>query len=104
MDNHSFQKPKKVRIVVDHCRPHPENGHTCRCHQEGQVFEFDFERCPQNFCAAAFHSLWPALRVLELGGRHPWDAKEGCTLVACPDPVVTVNFRIEATDEDEGKE
>ena len=35
MDNHSYQKPKKVRIVVDHCRPHPENGHTCRCHQEG---------------------------------------------------------------------
>ena len=104
MDNHSYQKPKKVRIVVDQCRPHPESGKTCRCHKVGDTFEFDFERCPQNFCAAAFHSLGPALRGLELGGRHPWDAKEGTTLVACPDPVVTVNFRIEAIEEGESFE
>ena len=95
MNDHSFQKPKRVKITVDKCRKHPVDGHTCHCHKEGDTFEFDFERCPADFCASAFHNLWPALRVLALGGRHPWDAKENCTYVACPDPVVTVNFKIE---------
>ena len=99
MKDHSFQKPKKVKIVVEKCTQHPEDGHVCSCHKEGQEFTFDFERCPQNFCAAAFHSLWPALRVLELGGRHPWDKELGVTRVCCPDPVIPVVFRIEAEDE-----
>lgn len=94
-----FRKPKKVRIVVERCPANPE-GRACHCHEEGQVFEFDFERCPTDFCAAAFHSLWPQLRVLELGGRHPWDKEEGITRVACPDPDKPTIFRIEAYEED----
>lgn len=101
MEHTDYKKPKKIRIVVDHCRPHPVTGETCPCHKEGDVFEFDFERCPQNFCAAAFHSLWPSLRVIELGGRHPWDEKAGCTYVACTDPVMTVNFRIESLEDND---
>lgn len=100
MDNHSYMKPKKARIVVEKCTPHPESGNTCKCHKEGEVFTFNFERCPQNFCAAAFHSLWPALRVMELGGRHPWDAQENVTRVCCPDPIVPVTMRIETFEED----
>ena len=49
-----------------------------------------------DFCAAAFHSLWPALRVIELGGRHPWDESVGVTKACCPDPEKPVTFRIEA--------
>ncbi|MDD6435187.1 MAG: TIGR04076 family protein [Clostridiales bacterium] len=88
-------KPKKVRIVVEKV-PADEKGRTCNCHQEGQVFEVPFERCPANFCAAAFHSLWPMLRVIELGGRHPWDGEENVTRVTCVDPEKPVVFRIEA--------
>lgn len=84
--------PKKVKIVVEHV-PHDEIG-PCSCHTEGQVFEVDFERCPANFCAAAWHSLWPMLRTVELGGRHPWDKEEGVTRVCCPDPNKPVIFKI----------
>ena len=49
-----------------------------------------------DFCASAFHSLWPALRVIELGGRHPWDESVGVTKACCPDPEKPVTFRIEA--------
>jgi uncharacterized repeat protein (TIGR04076 family) len=97
-DYGKFQKPKKIKIIVEKC-PVNEEGRPCHCHEVGQEFEFDFERCPANFCAAAFHSLWPQLRVLELGGRHPWDKEEGVTRVACPDPGKPTIFRIEAVEE-----
>ena len=89
-----YNKPRKARIIVEKC-PLDESGLPCDCHHEGQVFEFDFERCPEGFCAAAFHNLWPQLRVLELGGRHPWDKTPGVTRVACPDPGKPTIFRIE---------
>lgn len=93
-----YNKPKKVKITVEKVPGNEETG-KCSCHMEGQEFTFDFERCPENFCAAAFHSLWPALRVLELGGRHPWDRMEGMTRACCPDPFKPVTFKIEAFDE-----
>ena len=115
-----YNRPKKARIIVEKC-PLDESGLPCDTHREGQVFEFDFERCPANFCAAAFHSLWPQLRVLELGGRHPWDKHSlwpqlrvlelggrhpwdktpGVTRVACPDPGKPTIFRIEVYDPEE---
>ncbi len=94
-----YNKPKKVKIIVEKCPVSPE-GQPCHCHEVGQEFEFDFERCPADFCAAAWHSLWPMLRVIELGGRHPWDAKEGIARVACPDPDKPTVFRIEAVHAD----
>jgi uncharacterized repeat protein (TIGR04076 family) len=93
-----FQKPRKIKIVVEKC-PSDSEGRPCYCHEVGQEFEFDFERCPANFCAAAFHSLWPQLRVIELGGRHPWDREDGITRVACPDPEKPTIFRIEVIKE-----
>jgi uncharacterized repeat protein (TIGR04076 family) len=92
---HDHKKPKHVKILVEYVPPSREDGTFCHCHKEGDEFNFDFERCPPDFCAAAFHSLWPALRVLELGGRHPWDKTEGVTRVSCPDPDRTVVFRLE---------
>ncbi len=90
----SKQRPRKVKIIVDKVPAEP-SGEVCSCHKVGEVFEFDFERCPANFCAAAFHSLWPMLRVVELGGRHPWDATPGVTFACCPDHAKPVTFRIE---------
>ncbi len=91
-----YKTPKKVRIVVESTPVSQKDGKACHCLTEGEVFEFDFERCPQNFCAAAFHSLWPMLRVIELGGRHPWDAEENVTYACCPDATKPVVFRLEA--------
>ncbi len=98
---HDYKKPKKVNIIVEKTPVDPREGHGGTCHslKEGDVFSFDFERCPQNFCAAAFHSLWPMLRVIELGGRHPWDKEEGVTYSNCPDPFKPVIFRLEAVEE-----
>ena len=92
---HDYKHPKKVNIIVESCSPGIHDGVPCHCLKEGEVFEFDFERCPQNFCAPAFHSLWPTLRVLELGGRHPWDSVEGVSYSCCPDPDRVVKFRLE---------
>ncbi len=89
-----YNTPKKVRLTVEKCNKNSE-GKGCSCHKEGQVFEFGFERMPQDFCAAAFHSIWPHIRVLELGGRHPWDKEENITYGCCPDPAIPVVFKIE---------
>ena len=97
---HDYKKPQRVKIIVERTPVSTKNGSTCHCLKEGEEYQFDFERCPADFCAAAFHSLWPMLRVLELGGRHPWDATPGVTRVACPDPASTVVFRIETYDPD----
>lgn len=98
----SYSRPKKIRIVVHKLTDHPERG-VCHMHTEGQEYEFDFERCPSGFCAAAFHALWPNLRVVELGGRHPWDREPGVTYAACPDPNKPVVFKIIAEDKDEAR-
>lgn len=90
---YEFNTPKQVKIIVEKVTKHPESG-VCHFHKEGEEFTFDFEKCPANFCAAAFHSLWPHLRVIELGGRHPWDSVEGVTRVGCPDPLKPVIFKI----------
>ncbi len=90
--------PRKIKIVVETVPAEPD-GSVCNCHTVGQEYTFDFERCPADFCAAAFHSLWPMLRVIELGGRHPWDKTHGMTRVCCPDYAKPVTFRIEAVEE-----
>jgi uncharacterized repeat protein (TIGR04076 family) len=99
MNKENFSKPKAVKIIVEKVPVDPNFG-PCSCHKEGQVFTFDFERCPSDFCASAFHSLWPHLRVLELGGRHPWDAEPGVTRVCCPDANKPVTFKIVVEDKE----
>lgn len=94
--------PRKVTVEVVKVAAEP-SGETCSCFTEGQVFTFDFERCPQDFCAAAFHSIWPMIRVVELRGRHPWDAEEGITFACCPDHAKPVTFKITAVEPSEEK-
>ena len=96
---HDYKTPRKVKIVVEKTPAGSDNGNSCECLSVGDEFVFDFERCPANFCASAFHSLWPALRVLELGGRHPWDEVDGVTYACCPDAARPVTFRLEVIKE-----
>ncbi len=92
---YDHKNPRKIKIVVESTPAGKHDGVPCGCLKEGQEFLFDFERCPADFCASAFHSLWPTLRVLELGGRHPWDEEEGVSYSCCPDAERPVVFRLE---------
>lgn len=91
----SYNEPKKVLIEVVKV-PDPVGDGPCPFFVEGEIREVGFELCPSNFCAAAFHTLWPHLRVVELGGRHPWDKTLGETTVCCPDAGRPVIFKIKA--------
>lgn len=92
-----YREPRRIRITVHRVTEHPEAG-VCHCHRTGDTFTCAFERCPGDICAAAWHAMWPHLRTLEMGGRHPWDRQDGVTYVGCPDPDKPVVFRIEADD------
>ena len=99
MECRDHTKPRKVKIIVEKVPANEKSGKMCHIHTQGQEFIFDFQCCPQNFCASAFHSLWPALRVLEMGGRHPWDESPNQTRSCCPDQDNPVTFRMEVCDE-----
>jgi uncharacterized repeat protein (TIGR04076 family) len=90
-----YSKPRKIKITVIEVSS-PAGKGVCHCHKAGDIFEPEFERCPGNICAAAWNSIWPQIRVLELGGRHPWDKEEGVTTGCCPDAERPVTFLIEA--------
>ncbi|MDD5543404.1 MAG: TIGR04076 family protein [Acidobacteriia bacterium] len=42
-------------------------------------------KTPQNFCASAFHSLYPDLLMLQTGGGYPWAENKNSVVVSCPD-------------------
>ena len=48
----------------------------------------------KEMCASAYNSIAPAIRVLSMGGNHPWDSEEGVTLAMCPDSNVGLVFKI----------
>ncbi len=98
---HDHTKPNRVKIVVCETPAGKDGGPPCECLRVGDEFQFDFERCPQDFCASAFVSLWASLRVLEMGGRHPWDTEAGVTHSCCPDANRPVVFRLETVQDDE---
>ena len=92
--------PKQVKIVVQSVPLGPKDGAPCPFFKKGDEFSFAFEHCPANFCSSAFHSLFPTLRVLEMGGRHPWDDEPGVTYSCCPDAGRPVTFRLEVVPSD----
>jgi uncharacterized repeat protein (TIGR04076 family) len=50
---------------------------------------------PQTeMCASAYNSIAPSLRVLCMGGNHPWDTEDRATLAMCPDSNVGLIFKL----------
>ncbi|UCD08862.1 MAG: TIGR04076 family protein [Dehalococcoidales bacterium] len=50
---------------------------------------------PQTeMCASAYNSIAPALRVLCMGGNHPWDSESGESAAMCPDSNVGLIFKL----------
>ena len=39
---------------------------------------------PAGLCLSAFHSLYPAARVLKHGGSFPWSSDPDAAQIACP--------------------
>ncbi len=48
----------------------------------------------KEMCASAYNSIAPAIRVLSLGGEHPWDADKDTSYSMCPDSNVGLVFRL----------
>ena len=47
-----------------------------------------------GMCAAAYHSVAPAIRTFRLGGEHPWDEDKDISYVLCPDAQVGVTYEV----------
>lgn len=45
-------------------------------------------------CPMALHILFPALRVYQFGGNHPWEKEEGKAKLCCNDPDNPVVFEL----------
>jgi len=58
-----------------------EEGKCPAGHQIGEKFEYPEDR--GKICAAAYHAIYPNIRVLESGGSYPWFEDEGNTHTAC---------------------
>lgn len=56
--------------------------------------KFIYEGKLPDICPAAWHALYPYLRVLQFGGDFPWE-EEGEAYIACPDPKNPVVFKLE---------
>ena len=68
-------------------------------HQIGEKFEYPDDR--GKICAAAFHSIYPYIRIMESGGEFPWFDKPNAHSAYCPDykrPVVFKVSRVKVTD------
>jgi uncharacterized repeat protein (TIGR04076 family) len=69
-----------------------EEGECPAGHQIGETFEYPEER--GKICPAAFHSIYPYIRVMESGGSFPWFDEPGAHSVCCPDYKRPVVFKI----------
>lgn len=81
-------KTNKVQITVTDIMG------TGRCSQGfkvGDTWLFEKNITPNNFCASAFHSVYPLVKLLYYGGGIPWHTDDSPIYITCPDahnPVV----------------
>ena len=51
-------------------------------------------KTPGGMCLSAFHSMFPALRVLRFGGSLPWEPDPDAATIDCPDTANPVVFEL----------
>ncbi|MCL5961415.1 MAG: TIGR04076 family protein [Chloroflexi bacterium] len=68
-------------------------GHCALGHFEGQRFRLG-EKTPGGMCPSAYFAMYPSVRVLQFGGRFPWDDDPDCTEMCCSDPGNPVVFEL----------
>lgn len=67
---------------------------TCSAgHRMGDEFMIG-QSTPNGMCSWAFCTIFPFATVLQSGCSFPWEAEEGKTTVACPDPGNPVVFEL----------
>lgn len=67
---------------------------TCSAgHRVGDEFVIG-QITPHGMCSWAFCTVFPFATVLQSGCSFPWEAEEGKTTVACPDPGSPVVFEL----------
>ena len=82
--------PNKVTIAIVDIL---EEGKCPAGHKIGEKFEYPEDR--GKICAAAYHSIYPYIRILESGGSYPFFEDEGNTHSACcPDYLRPVVFKM----------
>jgi len=69
----------------------------CDMFSEDQEFIIDPEeaKMPDDFCSAAWHSIYCNVRTLAVGGNFPWYKEEGVAINCCPDGLRPVIFKLE---------
>ena len=79
--NHKGPNPKKMTAEV------VKSDGTCAYkYQKGDTFEFEGLKCPQGFCGAAYHTMFPALFALNFGAKFFFmPDPDSIDTVTCPD-------------------
>ena len=79
-----YKTPKVSLEIVS------QKGKCVYGHEVGQRFDVS-GATPAGLCPSAFHSAYPSIFALKVGGQLPWEREEGTAHIACPDadnPVV----------------
>ena len=71
-----------------------QQGFCAAGHKVGDQWIVDGMGTPEGICVSAFSALYPSLRVLMVGGTHPWESDPDATMVACPDPANPIAFEL----------
>jgi uncharacterized repeat protein (TIGR04076 family) len=66
----------------------------CDLFRDGQEFVVEDEM-PKGFCASAWASIYPNLRLLALGGNVPGYEEQGVAFSPCLDGLRPVIFKLE---------
>ena len=68
----------------------------CKIYEDGQEFILEENLAmPENFCASAWHTIYPNIRLLSFGGNLPFFDEEGVAISCCSDGMRPVIFKLE---------
>lgn len=51
-------------------------------------------KTPTNFCASAFHTLYPTIHMFQMGGDIPWGEDKDRAVIACPDATNRATYEL----------
>jgi len=75
-----------------------QKGECSAGHRVGDEFIIG-QTTPIEMCSWAFCALFPFATVLQSGCSFPWEAEDGRTTVACPDPQNPLVFELTVREE-----
>lgn len=68
-----------------------------KCPQEfktGDCWTITDGKTPANFCASAFHTLYPTLHMLQMDGANPWVEDKNLAVIACPEAINRATYEL----------